>query len=511
MAAAAQLDPLFAAQAKYRRRDMDGCIEACTALLVANPYDQAAWLLKCRALAARNYVDDVEWDDEGIAEVLLDDNAVAQAPRPGTSLKRPGTSARPGAGLDSAVRPMTASGRPLTGFARPGTSMRAGGGMSSVDAAFRGSRPGTSRVMTAMGRVVRLGTASLASAPGGPFIQADRLDMRKYAGRPALGKALCDYLLYVDHNPKKALELCAAATVASGYNDWWWKERLGKCYHQLGLFRDAEAQFRSSIRQMDMVATYLQLANVYARLDQPAAAQEVYRKGIDAFPGDVSLLLASARVHDTMGDSEAAANLYRRALATDASNVEAIACLASQAFYADQPEVALKYYRRLLQMGAAGVELWTNLALATFYASQYDLSLSCFERAIAAAEDDTALGDVWYNVAAVAVGLGDVTMAYQALKVALALDPSHAEAHVNLGVLEVRKGNHAAGAAHFSTAQRLADWLYESWYNGALAAMRAGDLQSAFKQCQKALEAFPEHADSQELMQSLKEQFMQAR
>lgn len=30
--------------------------------------------------------------------------------------------------------------------------------------------------------------------------------------------------------------------------DWWWKARLGKCYYQLGMMRDAEKQFRSSLK-----------------------------------------------------------------------------------------------------------------------------------------------------------------------------------------------------------------------------------------------------------------------
>ena len=78
---------------------------------------------------------------------------------------------------------------------------------------------------------------------GGAFINVDKLDLRKYAARPALATALCDYILYHDRNPKKAVELASLATVACGFEDWWWKERLGKSYYQLGLLRDAEKQF----------------------------------------------------------------------------------------------------------------------------------------------------------------------------------------------------------------------------------------------------------------------------
>ncbi len=377
-----------------------------------------------------------------------------------------------------------------------------------MDAAFRGARPGTARVMTALGRAVRVGTASLLSGTA-QFIQAERLDLRKYAARPALGKALCDYLLYVDHNPRRAMELCALATVAAGYSDWFWKERLGKCYFQLGLLRDAEAQFRSSLRAQEMTAAHLQLARVCLRLDQPQAALEVYRAASEGFaPQETALLLGQARVHDAMAQTEAASALYRRVLQVDASCVEAVACLAAHAFYGDQPEVSLRFYRRILQLGTQSVELWNNLGLATFHAAQYDLALSCFDRAIALADDDS-LGDVWYNVGIVGLSLGDLSMAAQALRTAIAADPLHAEAHTNLGVLEMRRGSAEAARAHFATAQKVGgSFLFEPWFNGALASFRAGELQEAHAQNRRALELFPGHSDALELQAQMRALFM---
>lgn len=51
------------------------------------------WYLKCRALTLKGWVDDTEIEEEGVADILLDENQVAQVPRPGTSLARPLTSA----------------------------------------------------------------------------------------------------------------------------------------------------------------------------------------------------------------------------------------------------------------------------------------------------------------------------------------------------------------------------------------------------------------------------------
>eukprot|EP00644_Phytophthora_capsici_P004542 jgi/Phyca11/533968/estExt2_fgenesh1_pg.C_PHYCAscaffold_190055 len=197
----------------------------------------------------------------------------------------------------------------------------------------------------------------MQASDSGVFIDVNRLDFKRYAKRPAIAKALVDYLLYCEHNPRKALELAAEATVAAEYKDWWWKARLGKCYYQLGLFRDAEKQFESSLRNQDTVITYLELGKVYLRLDQPNTALDRYEKARIKFPGDTQLLVSIARVHDMLNDVEKSVSAYKEVLQLDASNVEAIACLASNYFYTDHPEVALRYYRRLLQMDVNTAEL----------------------------------------------------------------------------------------------------------------------------------------------------------
>ena len=194
------------------------------------------WWIKCRALTNKNWIDEGELPEEGLGELLLDDNATAQIARPGTSFTRPETNS---VGPSPAVRPTSTGGRPLSGFVRPGSGLgRLGTGMK-LDRAMT-SRLGTAmtRPVTTSGRFVRLGTASLQSEPGGPFVNLERINMQKYAARPAMAKALCDYIFHVEHNPKKAVELCAAATQVANFKDWCWKARLGKGYFLLGLYRE---------------------------------------------------------------------------------------------------------------------------------------------------------------------------------------------------------------------------------------------------------------------------------
>ena len=61
-------------------------------------------MLKCRALTKKSWIDDLEIDEEGVADILMgnltsdstfiDENAINNAPRPGTSFARPMTSAQ---------------------------------------------------------------------------------------------------------------------------------------------------------------------------------------------------------------------------------------------------------------------------------------------------------------------------------------------------------------------------------------------------------------------------------
>lgn len=203
-------------------------------------------------------------------------------------------------------------------------------------------------------------------------------------------------------------------------------------------------------------------------------------------------------------------------LRRDPSNVEALACLAATHFYEDQAEVALTYFRRLLQMGrpelAKSAELWNNLGLACFGGGQYDMVLTCFDRALRIAEASsdypssataTTAADIWFNISYVAISIGDLSLASQALRIATAVDPAHAEAHNSLGVLALQKGNKAAAKTAFATACKSGPWLYEPHFNIALLAFEEGNVAEAFEFTSRALQLFPGHLGSQELQKRI--------
>eukprot|EP00026_Physarum_polycephalum_P015530 Phypoly_transcript_16236.p2 GENE.Phypoly_transcript_16236~~Phypoly_transcript_16236.p2 ORF type:complete len:138 (+),score=18.02 Phypoly_transcript_16236:446-859(+) len=134
------------------------------------------------------------------------------------------------------------------------------------------------------------------------------------------------------------------------------------------------------------------------------------------------------------------------------------------------------------------------------------MTLSCFERALSLADDDN-MADVWYNLGQLAVGIGDLGLAYQCFKIASSVDPNHAESYNNLGVLDMRKSNLEQARSNFHTASNLGPQLHEPLYNSSILMYKLGDFQESYKQASAALRVFPDHEESKDIIKLLRDLF----
>lgn len=469
----------------YRRREYSMSSMFCTEMLKLKSDDQAAIFYRCRSLSALNWSDGSELEMEGLADLMLDDNTISTMPRPGTSLVRP-TAHKICGGLDHNMWPSSDQGCPSSGFTKPCSAS-----------------PPSGLACQANEHEAELGTAVVTARKEKNFLNIEGLDICRLVRRTALAKAICDYLIYHKYNVTRALDLCTEATRVASCKDWWWKCRLAHCYYSLGLYRDAEHQFMSSLKDQCMTLTFLALSKLYLRLDQPNTALNTLKAAIQGAPEEPRFYLGMARIHEMMYALDSSVALYKKVLMNDASNIEGLACLAANYFYAQQPELSLRYYRRLLQMGIAGLEIWNNIGLCCFYSSQFDMALSCFDQALRISDDST---DLWYNLGHVGIGLGDTDMAYQSFCIALSLDQRHTQAMCNLGVLEVHKLNIRQAQVYFVSAQEIASELYQPLFNGALLSLKFGNLQDSFAMVSAALKINKCHAESSRLLGLLTQQ-----
>lgn len=64
------------------------------------------------------------------------------------------------------------------------------------------------------------------------------------------------------------------------------------------MFRDSGNHYSMSLELQPMVDTYLYLAKIYIRLDQPLLAIQKLQEGIEKFPLDPLLAQAIARIYE---------------------------------------------------------------------------------------------------------------------------------------------------------------------------------------------------------------------
>lgn len=69
-------------------------------------------------------------------------------------------------------------------------------------------------------------------------------------------------------------------------------------FFRFGLFRDAEKQFGSALKQNPSIDVYLYLSKVYSRIDQPKNSISKLQEGNQTFPYDTALLQGIARVYE---------------------------------------------------------------------------------------------------------------------------------------------------------------------------------------------------------------------
>ncbi|KAI6228712.1 hypothetical protein M3Y99_01198200 [Aphelenchoides fujianensis] len=488
-----ELDSFYLATLYFRMNKIDESSAECTKILEKNPLDQAAWSLKLACFTEEVFVDELENDEAGLADAYMDDHAIVTGARPGTSLNRPVTDA---AGPSPAVRPRTQSGRPLSGMLRPESRLKTG----SMEQMLRTSR--TSRtarpISSSTARQVRLGTSSLI-AQQDQFLNLSRLNVDKYAADLTVNRQLFEYVFLHEGDMKAAHQIAATATKAADFEDWYWKNALGKTYYRLGMLRESERQFASSLRHAKLVETYAHLARVYIRLDQPLSAIDYYKAGLEIFPGDVTLLTGLARIYEQLGELTKSIDFYKQVMVFDAGNVEAIACMGNHFFYSDQPELAVKFYRRILQIGVTSPELYLNLGLCCFYCQQLDLALGCIEQSHAVANEEIH-ADLWFNTAHIAFANGDIPMAERCLRIALASNPDHAESLCNLGIIKMRGGHLDQARNMFLNAAAKAPHLYEAHFNLALLNYQLGYFYDSFAGVTRALEQYPGHEASKTLL-----------
>lgn len=475
------MDPLFKSLYYLRLKNYQKCTEECKKITTNQQKEK--WYIVCKSRTDESWTDFTEPDSLAASDYVFDENVLTELPRPGTSLRTANQSAR-------GSRPITASGRPVSGYAHT---------KNTVDG-HRSGAPTTSSTS----RFTRLATASLAFSGDEPDVTS--INVAKFSKNPFLSRIMVDYLIHRLRDPIRAVTLAADCTKLHGFDDWWWKNRLGRAYYLLNLFPEAEQQFRSSLTTTPNIDSRLELAKLYVRIDQPIKAMAELENGLEQFPREYRFMLSQARLCDDLGNSIKAREIWRDVLKIDQASVEAIASLGAVTFYEDQPETAALFYSYLRKLGIANSAVMNNIAMTSLNNGDYGNVGPAIVAALTLSTDNEEKAQIWYNISHIALNTGDLNLSHQALLISTALSPHCAEAFNNLGLLELRRRNTQKSLAAFRAATEANPEIHEPWFNMALVYQRIGQLQEAYSAASEVVKLYPLFVDGNELLKSLEQQ-----
>merc|ERR1712142_1409619 len=135
---------------------------------------------------------------------------------------------------------------------------------------------------------------------------------------------------------RECLNLIVSAA-AHAPKDTFWTYYHGLSCLRLGMVRKAEELATEFVRENSLPQGALLLAATYRRLDQPLAARQALKVGIDHNPDNLLLLANCARLEEQRGSIPESEKIYDKILAVDPINREALCVLAASMFYKDEP------------------------------------------------------------------------------------------------------------------------------------------------------------------------------
>ncbi|HTW67372.1 MAG TPA: FG-GAP-like repeat-containing protein [Bryobacteraceae bacterium] len=247
---------------------------------------------------------------------------------------------------------------------------------------------------------------------------------------------------------------------------------LGSAFFQRGYYDEAEASFRTALRNDPSSAeAQYGLGSVYLKQDKNAQARAAFEQ----------TLKLTASYPDT------APNAWNN-----------LGLLATRE---GRTGDAVNYFQEALR---ANPDYWIaleNLGNAYRQQRRWDEARSALERAAAARPKDAEAN---YSLAMAYAQMDDTDHAYQYLQKALALRPAYPEALNNLGVLYLRTRRRDDAVAKFAECIRVAPEFDRAYLNLARVYSIEGNRDKARAVLTELLKRFPGHPQAQQMLDQLR-------
>ncbi len=237
-----------------------------------------------------------------------------------------------------------------------------------------------------------------------------------------------------------------------------------------------------------------------------AFARTLDRMGTAVDPADLYVLLGHAQRAES--EYERAADAYCRALRAEPRQTAARAALGALYLELGRFEDALRIYKEGVGLGqtefefpALAAEGWNWFRIASSRdddssESLYLKAIKHFEEVIAKKPPEGIAAYSYLGIGWCRESLGDHSLAAEAYRETLRLDPEYTDAHWGFGQLHIKLGNYSDAVQSFREALRIDPQDKGVWYDCGYAYYKMGQMENAIEAYEHVISLDREHVDA---------------
>ena len=208
-------------------------------------------------------------------------------------------------------------------------------------------------------------------------------------------------------------------------------------------------------RKPDHVTARYNRALALQRLGRSEEAAGAYRTVLEQNPGDMDAVLNLGAVLKARGQIDQAIALYQRALKQDPHNVSLLNNLSALLRSKGRHGLAIRVIRRLLMRDQDNIDAYKNLALIYYDQKKYKLTETILQNALKKARKAGRQdADIYVNLGMVELARGENGKAMAAFKASLDIDPDHLAANYNIGSLALAHRDYQLAAKAYLVVAR---------------------------------------------------------
>jgi len=222
-------------------------------------------------------------------------------------------------------------------------------------------------------------------------------------------------------------------------------------------------------------------------------AEFIYKKVLDAEPGNAEALHLLGLIYFQARNHERALGLIQRAIAINASVPSFYSNLGLIFQELCHPDIAIRNFQKAIALNPNYAEAHNNLGTALYSIRRYDDALASYQRATAIRSD---YAEAHYNIGIVLKALGRPDDAIASYRKALQIRPNYPEAENNMGFIYQEQEKNDDAFEHYQKALSLRPDYVEAHNNIGAVYLAQGKPEEAIESYRRALALNPRYAEA---------------